>query len=91
MRETLPLLPGCQRRPRPAPPAHPLPDPGLGPMIGDMDDSALDLTGRILMAMPSMGDPRFQRSVVCMVRHDRDGALGLIINKPRTDLRFSRC
>jgi putative transcriptional regulator len=59
-------------------------------MIPNMTRDDLDLTGRILMAMPSMADPRFQRAVVCMVRHDRQGALGLIVNKPRPNLRFSQ-
>ena len=39
------------------------------------------LQGQFLLAMPSMGDPRFLRSVVYMVAHDTDGAMGFIINK----------
>ena len=39
------------------------------------------LQGQFLLAMPSMGDPRFLRSVVYMVAHDSDGAMGFIINK----------
>lgn len=39
------------------------------------------LQGRFLLAMPSMGDPRFLRSVVYMVAHDSEGAMGFIINK----------
>jgi putative transcriptional regulator len=40
------------------------------------------LTGQLLIASPRMGDPRFQRSVILMVRHDKKGALGIAINRP---------
>src|SRR4051794_11274836 len=39
------------------------------------------LTGQLLVAAPSMGDPRFRETVIIMVRHSRDGAMGLIINR----------
>ena len=39
------------------------------------------LQGQFLVAMPNMGDPRFLRSVVYMVAHDSEGAMGFIINK----------
>lgn len=39
------------------------------------------LQGQFLLAMPNMGDPRFLRSVVYMVAHDSEGAMGFIINK----------
>ena len=39
------------------------------------------LQGHFLLAMPSMGDPRFLRSVVYMVAHDSEGAMGFIINR----------
>ena len=40
------------------------------------------LTGQLLIASPEMRDPRFDHAVVLVVKHDRDGALGLVINKP---------
>src|SRR6266446_2271378 len=40
------------------------------------------LTGQLLIASPDMGDPRFERTVILMVRHDREGAFGLVINRP---------
>ncbi len=46
----------------------------------------LDLTGTLLIAMPGMGDPRFDRSVVFMCAHSDDGAMGLIVNKPAHDM-----
>lgn len=52
-------------------------------------DTPLDLSGQILIAMPGMGDPRFDRTVIYMCAHSEDGAMGLIINKPAEDLEFS--
>lgn len=36
-----------------------------------------ELTGRILLAMPGIGDPRFENSVIAMCVHNEDGALGI--------------
>ena len=47
----------------------------------------MDLTGKLLIAMPGMGDPRFDHSVVYLCSHGEEGAMGLIINKP-SDLRL---
>ena len=41
-----------------------------------------DLCGRFLLAMPGMGDPRFERSVIYILSHDADGAMGFIVNQP---------
>lgn len=49
----------------------------------------LDLTGKLLIAMPGMGDPRFEHSVVFLCSHGDGGAMGLIINKPTRDVAFS--
>ena len=46
----------------------------------------LDLTGKLLIAMPGMGDPRFGHAVVFVCAHSEDGAMGLIVNKPSGDL-----
>lgn len=40
------------------------------------------LTGQLLIAAPTIGDPRFAHTVILMVRHDREGALGIVINRP---------
>jgi putative transcriptional regulator len=40
------------------------------------------LAGQLLVAAPTMGDPRFARTVILMVRHDPSGALGIVINRP---------
>ncbi len=46
------------------------------------------LEGQLLIAMPGMGDPRFEKSVVFVCSHSDQGAMGLIVNKPAPDLRF---
>ena len=40
------------------------------------------LQGQLLIATESIGDPRFDHAVILIVRHDRDGALGVVINRP---------
>jgi putative transcriptional regulator len=40
------------------------------------------LAGQLLIASPTIGDPRFDRTVVLMVEHTRNGALGIVINLP---------
>lgn len=39
--------------------------------------------------MPGMGDPRFAHAVIYICAHSEDGAMGLIVNKPAPELRFS--
>ncbi|MFL7904996.1 YqgE/AlgH family protein [Azospirillum argentinense] len=39
------------------------------------------LTGQLLIAMPGMTDPRFQRTVIYMCAHNEDGAMGLVVNR----------
>lgn len=48
-----------------------------------------NLSGKLLIAMPDMGDPRFAGAVIYVCSHSEDGAMGLIVNKPNPDLRFS--
>lgn len=50
---------------------------------------SLDLTGRLLIAMPGMGDPRFAHSVVFLCAHSKYGAMGLIVNKAIDGMRLS--
>jgi putative transcriptional regulator len=40
------------------------------------------LSGRLLLSMPGIGDPRFERVVIAMCVHDDDGALGIVTNAP---------
>jgi len=45
-------------------------------------------TGQLLIAMPTMPDPRFARTVIYMCAHSDEGALGLVVNKLFDDLSF---
>lgn len=47
------------------------------------------LAGKFLVAMPGIGDPRFERSVILMCAHDAEHAMGVIINKPKEELTLS--
>ena len=46
------------------------------------DSAPINLTNHFLIAMPSLSDELFGRSVVYMCEHSERGALGLVINKP---------
>jgi putative transcriptional regulator len=45
-------------------------------MVGRME-SATYLTGQFLLAMPGIGDPRFEHAVIAICAHDAEGALGI--------------
>jgi putative transcriptional regulator len=40
------------------------------------------LTGQILIAMPTIGDPRFERALVMVCAHNAEHAMGLMVNHP---------
>src|SRR4029453_18830846 len=44
-----------------------------------VDDS---LAGQLLIASPTVRDPNFDHAVILMVRHNQDGAMGIVINMP---------
>ncbi|MFP3942492.1 MAG: YqgE/AlgH family protein [Alphaproteobacteria bacterium] len=47
------------------------------------------LKGQLLVAMPTMQDLRFDRAVIYMCAHSREGAMGLVINKPAPNITFT--
>ena len=47
------------------------------------------LAGQLLIAMPQMMDPRFERTVIYMCVHNGEGAMGLVVNKLLESLTFS--
>jgi putative transcriptional regulator len=44
------------------------------------------LSGQFLLAMPGIGDPRFERSVIAMCAHDPGGAFGICLHEEMADL-----
>jgi len=44
------------------------------------------LAGQVLVASEDIGDPRFDHTVIYIVKHERTGALGLIVNRPRQEV-----
>ncbi|MGE0046473.1 MAG: YqgE/AlgH family protein, partial [Hyphomonadaceae bacterium] len=46
------------------------------------------LAGKLLIAMPGIGDPRFEQAVIMMCVHDEEQAMGLVVNKPREELQL---
>ena len=46
------------------------------------------LEGQFLIAMPTMGDPRFERTVIYMCGHSASGAMGLVINRLAENVTF---
>ena len=47
------------------------------------------LDGQMLIAMPSMGDERFSRSVIYVCAHSTEGAMGIVVNQPAANISFS--
>jgi len=47
------------------------------------------LRGQFLVAMPEMGDERFRDSVIYLVGHGDEGAMGLVINQSLEDMKFA--
>jgi len=56
--------------------------------IGDNSAGRGYLDGRLLIAMPVMGDPRFERSVIYLCAHSSEGAMGIIVNRPAGSIDF---
>lgn len=47
-----------------------------------MDRAPTWFTGQLLLALPGIGDPRFEHSVIAMISHDEDGAMGIGVADP---------
>ena len=56
--------------------------------VGDNSSGDGYLDGQLLIAMPVMGDPRFERSVIYMCAHSSEGAMGIIVNRPAGSIDF---
>ena len=49
----------------------------------------MELAGKLMVAMPALGDARFARSVILICAYTDEGAMGLIINKPVPNFSFT--
>jgi putative transcriptional regulator len=56
---------------------------GVAAAVAQADRS---LVGQLLVATEGLRDPRFARTVVYIVRHDADGAFGLVVNRPGPEM-----
>ncbi len=57
-------------------------------MESDMSGEESYLEGKLLIAMPGIGDPRFERSVIYLCVHNPEGAMGLVLNKRVSNISF---
>lgn len=53
------------------------------------DTASAYMTGRLLVAMPAIGDPRFEKTVIYMCAHTDEGAMGIVVNRLVGDLTVS--
>ena len=60
----------------------------LDAAITEQNPNSGYLTGQLLVAMPAMSDPRFERSVIYICAHSEDGAMGLVINRELDSITF---
>ncbi|TCT05135.1 YqgE/AlgH family protein [Aquabacter spiritensis] len=47
------------------------------------------LDGKMLIAMPSMQDERFSRTLVYLCAHSAEGAMGIVVNQPASHIDFA--
>jgi putative transcriptional regulator len=57
-------------------------------MVEAMVEQPNFLSGKLLLAMPGMADPRFERAVIAMCAHDENGAVGIGIGHKRAGITF---
>lgn len=69
--------------------ASPMP---FGAALAKPEDAqpGASLAGQLLVATPEMGDPRFRHTVILMVQHNKDGALGVVINRPLEEMPLTK-
>ncbi len=53
-----------------------------------MGGRTANFTHHFLIAMPTMADPNFAHTLTYVCEHNKDGALGIVVNKP-TDMTLS--
>ena len=55
-------------------------------MLDAMDETPRFLSGKLLLAMPGIGDPRVERAVIALCVHDENGAVGIGIGHQRAGI-----
>lgn len=63
--------------------------PGSEPRSDAGEDTGY-LDGQLLLAMPTMMDPRFNRAVIYICAHSADGAMGIVVNQRAPNITFSK-
>ena len=56
-------------------------------MLNDVQPNIEKVRSKMLVAMPHLADPRFYHTTLAMYKHDDEGAIGVIFNKPAKQLR----
>src|ERR1700756_2277515 len=62
---------------------------GIGQKAGTKAAGRGYLDGQMLIAMPTMRDERFARSLIYVCAHSSEGAMGIVVNQPAPNIRFS--
>jgi putative transcriptional regulator len=62
--------------------AFPLKIEFMGSQFSGAETAAEFLAGQLLIAMPGIGDPRFERSLILVCAHDEQHAMGVAVNQP---------
>jgi len=62
---------------------------GIRPKAGTKAAGRGYLDGQMLIAMPTMRDERFARSVIYVCAHSSEGAMGIVVNQAAPNIRFS--
>jgi putative transcriptional regulator len=47
-----------------------------------LPDSPTPLANQLLIALPSLDEPSYAKSIALICQHDEDGALGIVMNRP---------
>src|SRR3569832_868258 len=58
------------------------------PIVHAVIEAPSFLSGKLLLAMPGMADPRFERAVIALCVHDENGAIGVGIGHKRAGISF---
>lgn len=55
-----------------------------------MKKHPLYMTGKLLLAAPTISDPRFEKAVIFICAHDKHGAMGFAVNNIMPEIRFQQ-